>query len=180
VGVTGILSPNDLDTIFSNVATIFEIHKNLLQDISHIKDKERAQSTILSAPQPELIHLRLDAILPFPSSPFRCFAAAILAGKSFGDSLKAFIPFLKMYTVVRESLYATCAPYLLLTDTRTRTRTRTHPHAQYINAFDDANKRIGELMNTSKKFAAYLQGLTLGFRSHTGLCLRLPLTPHCN
>ncbi|ELR23964.1 RhoGEF domain containing protein, partial [Acanthamoeba castellanii str. Neff] len=91
VGVTGILSPNDLDTIFSNVATIFEIHKNLLQDISHIKDKERAQT-----------------------------------GKSFGDSLKAFIPFLKMYTV-------------------------------YINAFDDANKRIGELMNTSKKFAAYLQ-----------------------
>jgi hypothetical protein len=45
-GVTGILSPNDLDTIFANVATIFEIHKNLLQDISHIKDKERAQSTI--------------------------------------------------------------------------------------------------------------------------------------
>ncbi len=82
------------------------------------------------------------------------------AGKSFGDSLKAFIPFLKMYTVVRESLYVTCARYLLLTDTRTRTH--THPHAQYINAFDDANKRIGELMNTSKKFAAYLQGLALG------------------
>jgi hypothetical protein len=44
-GVTGILSPNDLDTIFSNVATIYAIHKNLKQEISHIKDKERAQST---------------------------------------------------------------------------------------------------------------------------------------
>jgi hypothetical protein len=32
------------------------------------------------------------------------------------------------------------------------------PPFQYINAFDDANKRIGELVNTSKKFAAYLQG----------------------
>jgi hypothetical protein len=76
-GVTGILSPNDLDTIFSNVATIFEIHKNLLQDISHIKDKERAQSTILSAPQPELIHLRPRRDLTIPP-PLRCFAAAIL------------------------------------------------------------------------------------------------------
>lgn len=31
-------------------------------------------------------------------------------------------------------------------------------HDQYINAFDEANKRISELMSTSKKFAAFLQG----------------------
>jgi hypothetical protein len=49
-GVTGILSPNDLDTIFSNVATIYAIHKNLKQEISHIKDKERAQSTQPQSP----------------------------------------------------------------------------------------------------------------------------------
>jgi hypothetical protein len=107
--------------------------------------------------------------------PFCCFAAAILAGKSFGDSLKAFIPFLKMYTVVRGSLCTTGAQYLLLTGVHT-----PHTHTQYINAFDDANKRIGELMNTSKKFAAYLQGLARCKLSVAHGLAPLNLTPHFN
>lgn len=39
-----LVNANDIEIIFSNVTTIHQIHEKLLSDISHVKDKDRAQS----------------------------------------------------------------------------------------------------------------------------------------
>jgi len=104
-----IISQQDMDTIFSNIETIHQIHKNLVQDLR----------PLFSPPEP-----------PAPgeqpqTSTIPTIRANKKTQKSLGDLLRAFIPFFKMYTI-------------------------------YINSFDNANKRVTELQNSSKKFSQFL------------------------
>ncbi len=63
------------------------------------------------------------------------------------------------YWTTEESAFSGSLTYLLPTT------------KQYINGFDSANKRIGELQNCSKKFAAFLQGTHLSLSLSVCVCV---------
>lgn len=116
-----IISQQDMDTIFSNIETIHQIHQRLYLDLKPLFCPETEAPA--TAPQPDdSTQPKLDKRPSFYDSATKSDSKT---QKSLGDLLRAFIPFFKMYTV-------------------------------YINSFDNANKRITDLQNSSKKFTQFL------------------------